>query len=106
MKKLNAYEFTLVLDGIDDETEKLEDQLFEAGCDDALINFRYRTVYLDFSREAKSLEDAVISAIKAIENSKLNVKVSHILPDELVNEADIAKRLDKSRQLVSLWVKK
>ncbi len=106
MKELNTFEFTLVLEGVDDKTVNLEDLLFEAKCDDALINFRYGTVYLDFTREAESLEDAVISAIKAIENSKLNAKVSNILPDELVNEADIAKRLDKSRQVVSLWVKK
>jgi len=106
MKKLNTFEFTLVLEGVNDETESLEDHLFDVKCDDALINFRYGTVYLDFNREAESLEDAVISAIKSIENSKLNAKVSRILPDELVNEADIAKRLDKSRQVISLWVKK
>jgi len=106
MKKLNIFEFTLVLGGVSDETENLEDQLFEASCDDALINFRYGTVYLDFSREAESFEEAVITAIKLIEHSKLNATVVRILPDELVNEADIAKRLDKSRQVVSLWVKK
>lgn len=106
MKKLEAYEFTLVLDGVDDQTEGLEDQLFEAGCDDALINFRNGTVYLDFNREAPSVEDAVISAIKDIEKSALGAKVISILPDDQVNAAEIAKRLNKSRQIVSLWVKR
>jgi hypothetical protein len=106
MKKLEAYEFTLVLDRVDDQTEGLEDQLFEAGCDDALINFRNGTVYLDFNREAPSAEDAVISAIKDVEKSTLGAKVISILPDDQVNAAEIAKRLNKSRQIVSLWVKR
>ena len=94
MKKLDTYEFTLVLDGVDDQTVGLEDQLFEAGFDDALINFRNGTVYLDFSRESTSIDDAVISAIKSIENSKLGVRVISILSDDIVNELEIAKMLD------------
>jgi hypothetical protein len=104
MKKLQTYDFTLVLDGVDDKTEGLEDKLFEAGCDDALINFRNGTVYLDFNRQASSVEDAIISAIKNIEDSELNAKVISILPDDLVGIAEIANRLNKSRQTVSLWV--
>lgn len=99
------YEFTLVLDGVDDNTHGLEDALFEAGCDDALINFRNGTVYLDFDREESSLEAAVLSAIRAVEGCGLGAKVIRILPDDLVGISDIAKRLNKDRQLVSLWVK-
>lgn len=99
------YEFTLVLDGVDDNTPGLEDKLFEAGCDDALINFRNSTVYLDFDREASSIEDAVLSAIRAVEGCEIGAKVIRILPDDLVSISDIAKRLNKDRQLVSLWVK-
>ncbi len=105
-KHLNSYEFTLVLEGVNDKTEGLEDRLFEAGCDDTLINFRNGTVYLDFNREASSLEDAVIAAIKDIESIKLGIRVISILPDDLVNEMDIAKRLNQNRQTVSLWVKR
>lgn len=106
MKKLDTYEFTLILDGVYDQTEGLEDQLFEAGCGDALINFRNGTVYLDFNREATSVDEAVISAIKSVENSKLGAKVISILPDDLVSESEITKRLDTNRQTVSLWVKR
>ena len=101
----NTYEFTLVLDGVSDETPNLEDTLFEAGCDDALINFRDKTVYLDFAREAKSLEEAVFSSISAVEGCHLGARVIRILPDDLVSISDIAKRLNKDRQLISLWVK-
>lgn len=42
----NSYQFTLVLDGVDENTTNLDDILFEAGCDDALINYKTGTVYL------------------------------------------------------------
>jgi hypothetical protein len=100
-----VYEFTLVLEGVNDKTPHLEDILFEAGCDDALINFRNSTVYLDFSRSDSTLENAVLSAILAVEGCNLGAKVIRILPDDLVSASDIAKRLNKDRQLVSLWVK-
>lgn len=106
MKNKEFFEFTLVLDNVDDQTENLEDYLFDAACDDALINFRNGTVYLDFHRESESLEDAVISAIKDVESTSLNAKVISILPDDLVSETEIAARLNKSRQTVSLWVKR
>lgn len=100
------FDFTLILDGVSDKTEDLEDQLFEAGCDDALIYFRNGTVLLDFSRKARTLEEAVISAIKAIESTAVAAQVMSMSPDNLVTEAEIAKRLNKPRQSVSLWAKR
>ena len=105
MHKKTIYQFTLVLSGVDDKTQQLEDKLYEAGCDDALINFRNGTVYLDFEREAVSFEEAVISAIKAIEQTTLGAIVVSVSPDNFVSESDIAKRLHTNRQRVSLWVK-
>ena len=104
--KHTIHNFTLVLGGVTDETNSLEDHLFEAGCDDALIHFRSGAVYLDFNRAAASFEDAVISAVKEVESSKAGTRVINILPDDLVNEADIAKRLNQTRQAVSLWTKR
>ena len=68
MKRNSIYQFTLVLSGVDDKTSQLENLLYNAGCDDALINFRNGTDYLDFDREASNLEDTVISAIQSVEN--------------------------------------
>lgn len=101
----DSYEFTLVLDGVDENTPSLEDTLFEAGCDDALINFRNGTVYLDFLRTDSSLKNAVLSAIRTVESCALGIKVIRILPDDLVSISDIAQRLDTDRQRVSMWVK-
>lgn len=103
--KLNQYSFTLILGNVDENTASLEDHLFQAGCDDALINFRNGTVYLDFDRQAPSIDEAIISAIKNIESSTLGIKVIGIGPDDFVNESEMAKRLHVKRQLVSLWVK-
>jgi len=103
--KLKHFEFTLVLAGVNYATSHLEDHLYEAGCDDALINYRSGTVYLDFTRKSSSLNEAVISAIKQIELCPLGAKVISIGPDNLVSESEIAKRLNLKRQAVSLWVK-
>lgn len=105
MKKLNTFRFTLVLKNVDENTPDLEDSLYEAGCDDALINFRNRAVYLDFDREAISLEEAVISAIKNVKSASLEIEIAAVAPENLVTESEIAKRLNKSRQTVSLWIK-
>jgi len=105
MKKFNLFQFTLVLDGVDENSPELEDKLYLANCDDALINFKNGTVYLDFDRKAENLENAIISAIKDVETSGLDAVIIHVAPDELVSSTDIAKRLQIKRQAVSLWVR-
>lgn len=104
-KSNHTYQFTLILDNVDEFTEELEDMLYEAGCDDALINFRNGTVYLDFDRKARSLKEAVISAIKQVESSQLNIVVGAVAPDNFVTESEVAERLSIKRQAVSLWIK-
>lgn len=104
MNKKNVFNFTLVLSGVTKDTNGLEDALFEAGCDDALINFRNSTVYLDFDRESSSLEEAIFSAISQVE-SVSNVTVVNVAPDDYVTESEVAKRLHVKRQAVSLWFK-
>jgi transcriptional regulator with XRE-family HTH domain len=105
MSELKQYYFTLVLSGTDEHTEDLEDALFEAGCDDALLNFRESAVFLDFDRKAENIEDAVISAIKDVYNANIGASIVGVAPDLFVTQAEIAKRLNKSRQVVSLWIK-
>lgn len=105
MKANKTYSFTLVLKNVNENTNGLEDSLFETGCDDALINFKNGAVYLEFDREASSLEEAVISAIQDVQSSTIDAEVASVAPDNLVTESEIAKRLKKSRQAVSLWIK-
>lgn len=106
MKKAQkCYQFILVLKKVDENTPELEDSLFQAGCDDALINFRNGTVYLDFDRKAASLEEAVMTAIKNVEAAPIKAKVANVAPEDWVTESDIAKRVLLERQTVSLWIK-
>lgn len=101
----NLHQFTLVLKNVDEHYPGLEDKLFQAGCDDALINFRDGTVYLDFDRTADSFEKAVISAIKAVESALIGASVINIAPENWVTEAEIANRISCKRQTISLWSK-
>lgn len=105
MKTPNTYKFTLALKNVDESTDHIEDSLFEAGCDDALINFKNGAVYLEFERESDSLEEAVVSAIKNVQSSSVEADVAFVAPENLVTESEISKRLQVSRQIVSLWIK-
>ncbi len=100
----NLYQFTLILDGVDEKTPGLEDALFEAGCDDALINYKNGAVYLDFDREDEDLERAIISAIKNIESANIGATIVSVAPEHLVSLSDIAGRVSMTRQAVSLLI--
>ncbi len=99
------HNFILVLDKVTDQTKRLEDDLYENGCDDALICFRNSTVYLDFDRLNSSLENAIISAINDVECSESGARVIRVAPDNYVSESEIANRFDVKRQTVSQWIK-
>lgn len=61
-----TWDFALVLAGVVDLTDDLADALFEEGCDDATFSMVGGKPRLDFSREAESLEDAVLTASEDI----------------------------------------
>lgn len=103
-KMSNLYQFTLILDCVDETTPGLEDALFEAGCDDALINYKNGTVFLDFDREGENLENTIISAIKDIESANIGARIISVAPEHLVNLSDIAERVSMTRQAVSLLI--
>lgn len=78
MKHNPKHHFVLVLRGVNQDTPMLEDALFEAGCDDALIGYKNGEVFLTFEREARDLETAVASAVQAIEAAPIHTKVEHV----------------------------
>jgi hypothetical protein len=101
--KRKAYYFVLVLSGVNEYTEGLEDALFEAGCDDALISYKNGVVCLDFDREANSLDQAILSAIKDIETSGVGAKANHI-EGAFVTISEIAERSGYTKQAISLFI--
>ncbi len=97
---MQAYDFNLVIDSVTDITSEVEDAIFEAGCDDAIVSKRNEIIYLDFDREADSLEAAILSAIAQVEQTKCGLIVKRVEPSDLVTGAEIARRLQRSRQSV------
>jgi hypothetical protein len=93
---MQEYEFTLILSGVQELTREVLDAFYEAGCDDALIGIRDGIAFADFCREADSLQEAVLSAIRDVK--KAGARVEHVEPDELVTMSEIARRLDITRE--------
>lgn len=76
-----SYAFTLTLAGAAEITETIEDAIFEAGCDDALLWSRGGVVYLNFDREAATFEDAVASARADVARAGVGLSVSGVSSD-------------------------
>jgi predicted acylesterase/phospholipase RssA len=97
---MREWDFTLIVDG-DVMDEVVLDKLAEQGADDATFGVADGVAYADFSREAASFRAAVFSAIRDLE-SVPGVLVLRIEPDDLVTMAEIAQRLERTRESVRL----
>lgn len=97
------YDFTLIIEGRDIHENDVFDALYEAGCDDALFRSKDSTQYMDFTREAASLYEAISSAIADAESVD-GLRVVRIADPDLVSMSEIAVRIGRSRECVRLWV--
>jgi len=80
------------------EVEKIEERLFEAGCDDAIIGFGQKgRIALNFTREAESAEVAILSALRNVKAALPHANLVEAAPD-LVGVSDMAGVLGFSRQ--------
>ncbi len=99
---MSLFEFELVASGtLDDHST---DALFEAGCGDATFGDNAGVVTAMFAREGRTLTEAVMSAITAVEGVLGRGSVMRVEPDELVWAAEIAHRLGRTRQSVRLLI--
>lgn len=94
------HDFTLVLTGVVSLTPEIIDALYESGCDDATLAVRSGRVFATFSRSASSIKDAILSAISNIRNANVGADVLRVDYCNLVTQADIARKIGRSRQLV------
>jgi hypothetical protein len=101
---MRTHTFTLILTGYSGDLSLLEDDLYRAGCDDALLLFRDGLPCLDFDREADTLLEALISAIHDVRRGADGLDVLRAEPDDLVTAADIARRLRRSKESVRLLI--
>jgi len=102
MSEKPVYNFVLVLSGISEPDNQLEDGLYEAGCDDGTLAFRNAIPYLEFDREAESIEEAVLSAVQDTEHADPRIKVVRVEPGDLVNASEIARRIQCTREYIRL----
>ena len=63
------HQFTLIVAGVDLQHESVIDRLFESGCDDALVGSRDGVQFIDFDRDAATLDEAVLSAVADVEKA-------------------------------------
>lgn len=71
---MTKYEFTIFLNGIDELTDDAADRLFEAGCNDGSPGQFEGECFVDFDRNAVTLEDAIRSANDNIRAAGFTVK--------------------------------
>ncbi len=62
------YEFSLILTAADVSDDEAE-QLYQSGCDDGSILSRGDVTMVQFDREAATLDEALVSAIRDVENA-------------------------------------
>lgn len=99
------FDFALIAGSVNELTPAVEDALFEAGCEDATLSIRYGLLYLEFSRSAKSIQDAILSAIRDVRKAGIGAQVLRVDECNLVTASDIARRIGRSRQLVFQYIK-
>lgn len=97
------YSFVLVLDGPEEPGPEAQDALYEAGCDDAILVRQNGATLLDFDREAPSLREAVVSAIRDVERAGFHVVRVEL--GDLVSASEIAQRLHRSRECIRLYAR-
>lgn len=98
------YDFALILTGVHELTTEVENALFEAGCNDATLSVQYGFIYMEFSRTADSLKDAILSAIQDVRKAGIGADVWRVDDCNLVTPAEIARRIGRSRQLVQQYM--
>jgi hypothetical protein len=99
-----VYEFSLVIDGVPHLTRRVEDALFEAGCDDATLSVRRGHLYAEFARAASSMKDAILSAIRDIRSSGIGASVLCVDECNVVTQAEIARRIHRTRQMINQYI--
>jgi hypothetical protein len=97
--EMSTYEFTLRLDR--EVTADEADALYGVFRDGSIVTGPGETD-IEFTREAPSLAEAIVSAIRDVE-SVGDLRVTGAGQEDLVSMLDIAHRTRRSREAVRLW---
>jgi predicted DNA-binding transcriptional regulator AlpA len=88
--------FKLGAEGAD--ADALVERLGEAGCDDAVIGIgQPGRIALDFTRDAPSVKEAIVSALRDVKKAIPDAELIEVTPD-FVGLTDVAELVGVSRQ--------
>lgn len=93
---MSTHVFTLVLDRA--PTDHQLDQLADGGCDDAAFGMDAGVPVAEFDREARSLAEAIASAVRGVES--VGLVALRVIDSDLLTLADIADRVGQSRESI------
>jgi hypothetical protein len=83
-RPMTCWEFTLILRDVAEMTDSMANALYEAGCDDATVGSSSGVARVSFSREAATLQDAILSAVRDVQQAGCEIARVEIERDELV----------------------
>lgn len=75
---MKTHRFTLILSGVRELTPDFADALYEATHGDIELGLRDGVAFVDFSRRARSLRDAITTAIQDVESCGAGVRVVRV----------------------------
>ena len=99
------FDFQIFWRDVDTRDESFLDLLFKAGCDDATVFFKDGYLCLDFSRESRDAETAVVSAIRDIHRSGIGGSIERVEPEDLASLAEIANRVGVTRSALQKYAR-
>lgn len=105
MSRASIHEFSMIVSIPGEFTDEIADRLYAAGCDDATISMQYGWMVLEFAREKQTLLDALLSAIVDVCRALPEAQVIQIDECDLVTQAEIARRVKRTRQAVQQYIK-
>ena len=97
--EMTTWHFSFALELQDVDVDAAFDDLHSAGCDDALFSRRDDQEFVTFSRQAETLEEAVLGAIAELE-SVGGIIVTDVFDQSLVTVEEIARRSGRSEELL------
>jgi hypothetical protein len=75
---MKTHRFTLILSGVAHLTPELADALYEATKGDIECNMRNGVAFLEVTRSAPTLREAITSAIRDVEGADVGVRVVRV----------------------------
>ncbi len=75
---MKTHAFTLVLSGVAEITPELADAMYEATQGDIEVNMRDGVAFVEFERKAATLREAILTAIRQVEQAVAGVRVVRV----------------------------